>query len=83
MPARFQMKRLTDVTGISGTGIVAEGVQFSNGWVALTWLTAHTSVVFYPSIADVYAIHGHQGSTVVVWLDEPPAGTPAPAYTEH
>lgn len=78
--ARFHLRRDVDATGVSGTGVVAEGVQFSNGWIALTWLTEHTSVVFYPSMADVYHIHGHQGSTIVVWLDEPPAGTPAPEY---
>ena len=78
--ARFYLRRDADITGISGTGIVAEGVQFSNGWVALTWLTEHTSVVFYPSIADVYHIHGHDGSTAVVWVDDPPEGTPVPSW---
>ena len=68
----FQLLRNEDITGISGTGIVAEGVQFSNGWVALTWLTEHTSVVFYPSIDAVYAIHGHNGATQVVWSDAKP-----------
>lgn len=66
---RFHLQRNEDITGISGTGIVAEGVQFSNGWIALTWLTEHTSVVFYPKIEDVYFIHGHSGATQVVWLD--------------
>lgn len=63
----FVLHRMEDVTGVSGTGIVAEGVEFSNGWVALTWLTEYTSVVFYPSMGSVYAIHGHQGKTDVVW----------------
>jgi hypothetical protein len=67
---RFHLQRDVDATGISGTGRVAEGVVFSNGWCALTWLTAHTSVVFYQSIADVEAIHGHQGSTKIVYQDE-------------
>lgn len=63
----FHLQRDVDVTGISGSGRVAEGVVFSNGWVALTWLTEHTSVVFYPSLDDVYAIHGHEGKTRVVF----------------
>lgn len=63
----FHLERNVDETGVSGTGRVAEGVVFSNGWVALTWLTAHTSVVFYPSIDDVIFIHGHQGKTQVVY----------------
>ena len=36
---RFYMQRNKDVSGLSGTGIVAEGVVFTNGFVALTWLT--------------------------------------------
>lgn len=67
---RFSLQRDTDATGISGTGKVAEGVVFSNGWVALTWLTAHTSVVFYPGIEHVEAIHGHGGLTRIIFEDE-------------
>jgi hypothetical protein len=33
---RFVLDRVRDETGISGTGVVAEGVLFSTGWVALT-----------------------------------------------
>jgi hypothetical protein len=49
--------------------VVAEGVEFSTGWAALQWLTAVNSIVFYPSVENVYYIHGHNGSTEVVWLD--------------
>lgn len=66
---RFYLERLADATGVSGTGRVAEGVQFENGWVALTWLTQYTSVAFYPNMAHVSAIHGHAGATRVVWVD--------------
>ena len=66
---RFCLARDHDITGVSGTGIVAEGVLFSTGWVALTWLTAVNSLVFYPSIDNVGAIHGHSGSTRIMWLD--------------
>lgn len=65
----FYLDRQIDETGVSGTGKVAEGVQFSNGWCALTWLTEHTSVVFYPSIDDVRFIHGHGGKTRIVFED--------------
>jgi len=67
---RFYLDRKVDATGISGTGKVAEGVVFTNGWVALTWLTEYTSVVFYPSFTDVEYIHGHNGMTEVVFLDD-------------
>lgn len=67
---RFNLRRLEDETGISGTGIVTEGVQFSNGNCVMRWLTTTTSVAFYNSIEDVVLIHGHNGRTVVEWIDE-------------
>lgn len=67
---RFSLIRDVDATGVSGVGKVAEGVVFSHGWCALTWLAEHTSVAFYPSIADVEFIHGHQGKTRIVFLDD-------------
>lgn len=68
---RFYFDRTTDVSGTSGTGAVAEGVQFSDGRVALRWITAGSpsSTVVYDSIDDAEAIHGHGGGTKVVWID--------------
>ncbi len=66
---RFYLMRYEDASGISGTGRVAEGVVFSNGWVVITWLTQYTSFAFYPSIDEVEAIHGHGGKTQVVFKD--------------
>ena len=40
----FWLERFEDENGISGVGRVAEGVVFSNGWCAMTWLTEHTSI---------------------------------------
>lgn len=67
---RFYLHRKEDATGVSGTGTVAEGVIFSTGWVALTWLTQVNSLVFYPDISNVEAIHGHGGMTEIVYLDD-------------
>lgn len=69
-PRRFVLRRTEDVTGVSGTGIVAEGVEFSNGVVALQWTSAFpTSVVFHQrGMESVKAIHGHGGATEVIWL---------------
>jgi hypothetical protein len=64
----FQLHRHEDATGISGTGVVAEGVIFANGKVTLSWLTEHTSVAIYDDIATVETIHGHEGRTTVVYL---------------
>ena len=63
----FYLERSEDATGVSGVGKVAEGVVFSNGWCALTWLTEHTSVAFYPSLESLEYIHGHHGKTRIVW----------------
>ena len=57
----FWLERVEDESGVSGVGRVAEGVVFSSGWCALTWLTEHTSIAFYQSIEEVVAIHGHEG----------------------
>jgi hypothetical protein len=64
----FALVRDTDVTGISGTGIVAEGVEFSDGSVVLRWMTEWpTSVVFHDrGMEAVEQIHGHGGRTRIV-----------------
>jgi hypothetical protein len=62
--------RTEDESGISGTGQVAEGVLFSNGWVALCWLSQRASVALYASMDDVEAIHGHDGKTTIVFVEE-------------
>jgi hypothetical protein len=66
---RFHLKRLEDETGISGTGIVTDGIQFDDGTVVMKWNTDTTSVAAYASIEDVIIIHGHGGKTVVEWTD--------------
>jgi hypothetical protein len=63
----FHLLRLEDESGVSGTGWVAEGAVFSNGWVALLWLTETPSLNFYPSIEAVQSVHGHGGLTRVVY----------------
>jgi len=72
-PWPFWLVRDEDTTGISGTGIVAEGVEFTGqdgeGVVALRWLSDWpTSVVFHDrGIESVEAVHGHGGKTRLVW----------------
>lgn len=66
----FELHRDTDETGISGTGVVAEGVEFSDGVVCLRWLTEWpSSVVHYDrGMESVEAIHGHGGKTRIVMV---------------
>lgn len=71
----FRLVRDQDVSGISGTGIVAEGVQFSDGTVVLRWVKAGTrrpehvkpTTVVHDDIDSVIGLHGHNGATRVEW----------------
>lgn len=66
-PARlFTLERDVDESGVSGVGVVAEGVEFSDGTCAMRWLTKVTSVAVYASMDDLLSIHGHGGKTRVV-----------------
>jgi hypothetical protein len=46
----FYLHRIADESGVSGTGLVAQGVEFDNGKCALTWLLEVSSVVIYEKI---------------------------------
>jgi hypothetical protein len=61
----FILRRIEDVSGISGTGVVAEGVEFSNGKCALCWTSKFRSVAIYDSIKELKAIHLHEGKTEI------------------
>lgn len=78
LPRRFLLMRHEDHSGVSGTGVVAEGIAFTDGVVSLRWIVPEgnpghgypTSVVFHDEgVASVTRIHGHGGSTKVIWLD--------------
>jgi hypothetical protein len=66
---RFKTVRHEDESGVSGTGQVAEGVQFDDGTCVMRWQTATRSTAYYDSIEDLIAIHGHGGKTVVEFID--------------
>lgn len=68
-PRRFVLRRIEDVSGVSGVGIVAEGVVFSDGIAVLRWTVALSSTAVYASIEELEAIHGHNGATRVEWID--------------
>ena len=65
----FELHRAMDATGISGIGVVAEGVEYTDGRVSMRWRTIEmpASTCDYDSIDDVLKIHGHGGSIRVVW----------------
>lgn len=64
----FVLHREEDESGVSGTGAVAQGVIFTDGTVALRWMTGLRSTGIYDSIEDVEKIHGHGGKTKVKFL---------------
>jgi hypothetical protein len=65
----FMLRRDKDATGVSGTGWIAEGVEFTDGTCVLRWLTEYASTALYESIEVLMKIHGHGGRTVLVWGD--------------
>ncbi len=72
----FQLVREEDVSGISGTGVIAEGVEFTDGTVAMRWAFSEgpagyifPTLAFHPDIRNVERLHGHGGRTKVVWAE--------------
>ena len=62
----FYLLRHEDVSGTSGAGVVAEGVIFDNGMVAMTWLSKFKTVTMFPDIRTVDKIHSHEGKTELI-----------------
>lgn len=77
----FQLVRITDHTGISGTGTVADGAVFPDGATVVRWRelapdTANyqrgvrATTVIFPNVEAVEALHGHGGATIIRWANE-------------
>ena len=81
-PRRFALHRWYDLTGQSGTGIVAYGTVYPSGRTTLAWCCGDVpSISVYDSPEQVERIHGHSGHTDLVWLDpdtSPHAGISEP-----
>jgi hypothetical protein len=79
-PLRFVLRRHTDISGVSGVGDVADGVLWPDGTASVRWRGEHPSLVFWDrGRVSVEFVHGHQGATEIVWLDqddEQPASAP-------
>jgi len=64
----FVLRRTEDITGVSGTGIVADGVRFVGGKTVTRWRGGTTGVAqtcVWDSIQDVKTVHGHNGATQI------------------
>jgi hypothetical protein len=66
----FKVHRTQDVSGVSGTGIVAEGVEFPSGKCVIEWYGQHASIDMNDSVADWLWVHGHGGSTTIEYDGE-------------
>jgi hypothetical protein len=65
----FYLDRTEDSTGVSGRGLVAQGVKFNDGLVVVRWLGATPTTTIHQSIESVELIHCHDGLTVIRWTD--------------
>jgi len=72
----FILYRDQDITGISGTGPVADGVVFPDDTTVVRWRDlggpaaergVRPTTVMFPSVEAVEALHGHGGATRIVW----------------
>jgi hypothetical protein len=69
VPRVFILQRHVDVSGVSSTGPVAEGVEWSDGTVSLRWKGDTPSTTFWQAgIAAIEAVHGHGGATEVLFV---------------
>ena len=70
----FTICRQGDESGISGTGVVIEGVQYATGQVVLHWLTPTPkgSIAIFESIEDFKRVHINPhptNKTIITWSD--------------
>lgn len=97
VPRRFHVQRDEGVTGLSGTGVVADGCTFPGGTTVVRWRELPTdspnyvrgvraTTVVFPNPEAVEVLHGHGGATRLLWLDTArvaESGSPAaPGATE-
>ncbi|MFI9200195.1 hypothetical protein [Streptomyces sp. NPDC053048] len=65
----FVLQRDHDISGVSGTGIVADGIVWPDGTVSVRWRGPHPSTVAWDRLEDAMAVHGHAGATRIIWAD--------------
>lgn len=69
-PRLFHLQRTTDITGVSGTGRVADGVLWPDRTVSIRWRGDRPSTVFWDRLEDAEQVHGHGGATRIIWDDD-------------
>lgn len=67
----FVLRRHEDVTGVSGTGIVADGALFpaaGGSKAVVRWRGERGSTVVWDNLRHAVEIHGHDGRTTVEFI---------------
>jgi len=67
---QFYLNRVEDVSGVSGTGIIAFGMILPSGRVVMEWQTTHKSIAIYDSIDEIQLLHAHKDKTYIVFVGE-------------
>lgn len=67
----FALDRHTDISGVSGAGVVAYGIETTTGLVVMRWLGDKPSTVIWESLEHAMAVHGHNGATDILTLAAP------------
>lgn len=65
----FVLHRREDVSGVSGTGLVAHGIRHVDGAATVWWLGKWPTETKHRSMESVIGIHGHGGRTEIRWCD--------------
>jgi hypothetical protein len=75
----FVLVRDTDISGVSGIGVVANGIQWPDGQAVIHWTGSPwpTTTPHPGGMDSVTAVHGHGGATRAVWQ---PSAIPQPTY---
>lgn len=70
---RFTIARRYDKTGVSGTGVVIQGVQFATGHVVIQWLTQPDGDIqtkdSLQKFLDIHVLSHPENGTILTWED--------------
>lgn len=85
---KFTITRINDQSGVSGTGVVIQGVEFSSGHLAMHWLTPfpYGDLMIKQSWDSFLNIHVHPhptNITVICFEDGEVRVYPQSADTKH
>lgn len=68
-PAVFELHRLDDFSGISGTGHVLDGVVFPGGKTVIRWRSDKPSTAIFDTFRQFEKVHVAQhGKSKIVWI---------------